>query len=141
MRLISTLWETVKWKKALGWYIGLTIFVWLSYDPANGPIVAIILIQIMVTIIAIMLILSVWYEMIANRTIINRPVTGLPILWLFSTVIENIIIFDDDDASGRLLQMNDWCDENCDGKWKYCRHGYFVFRKKTDAMGFKLRWM
>ena len=135
MTLLSTLWNTVKWKKVLYWYIGLTIMFWFAYDPANGPIVIAIAGQIGMTILAIMPVMMVWSSVITGRN------EGFPILWIFSTVVKDIQIFDKDDVSGQLFQMKHWCDENCSGKWKYCKHGYFVFRKKTDAMGFKLTWL
>lgn len=133
MILLPTLWKTVKWKKVLCWYIGLTIFFWLNYDPSNGPFAIAILGQIAMTLFTIMIIIMVWSGVITG----NKE--GLPILWLFSTVVKDIEIFDEE--SGQLLHMKYWCDENCNGKWKYCQHGYFVFRKKTDAMAFKLMWI
>jgi len=133
MILLSTLWDTVKWKKALCWYIGITIIFWFSYDPANGPLAMAIMGQIGMTILVSMAIVMAW------SGVINRNKEGLPILWLFSTVVKDVEIFDEE--TGQLPQMKYWCDENCNGKWRHCKHGYFVFRKKTDAMGFKLRWM
>lgn len=133
MILLPTLWQTVKWKHVLVWYVLLTSLFWFHYDPVNGPIAIAIMGQIGMTIFAVCIILGVW-----NKVIVGHG-EGFPILWLFSVVVKDIRIFDDD-ASGRLLQMKYWCDENCNGKWKYCEHGYFVFRKKTDAMAFKLVW-
>ncbi len=133
MILLSTLWETIRWKKTLSWYIGISLVFWFGYDPANGPIAIAIMGQIGMTILTGMAILMVWSGVIGDRR------EGLPLLWLFSTVVIDIQLFDIEDE--KLTQIKDWCDENCDGKWKYCHHGYFVFRKKTDAMAFKLCWL
>ena len=38
-----------------------------------------------------------------------------------------------------FIERKKWCKLNTEGKWIHCEHGYFDFRKKTDAMAFKLR--
>lgn len=133
MILLSTLWQTVKWKHILFWYAVISLAFWFSYDPSNGPIAIAIAGQIAMTIFAIIIIASVW-----NKVIYGYG-EGFPILWIFSTVVKDIRIFEKTEGD-RLIQMEDWCQETCQGKWRHCEHGYFVFRKKTDAMAFKLVW-
>ncbi len=134
MILLPTLWKTVKWKPVLFYYIFITVWFWFSYDPSYGPLAIAILGQIAMTALAGITIIMVWSSVITG----NKE--GLPILWIFSTVVKDIEIFDEEESI-QLLQMKYWCKENCNGKWQYCQHGYFVFRKKSDAMGFKLRWV
>lgn len=134
MILLPTLWKTVKWKPVLFWYAAITLWFWISYDPSNGPLAIAITGQLGMTILAVIVIMFVW-----NRVITGHK-EGFPLLWIFSTVVKDIRIFKKTEDI-RLMQMEDWCQENCNGKWRYCEHGYFVFRKKTDAMGFKLRWL
>ena len=132
MILLPTLWQTVRWKHVLFWYTLLTLIFW-SYDPSNGPVAIAIVGQMGMTILAIIIIFSVW-----NKVIYGYG-EGFPILWIFSTVVKDIRIFKKTEDE-RLLQMEHWCNTNCQGKWHHCKHGYFVFRKKTDAMAFKLVW-
>ena len=133
MILLSTLWKTVKWKHVLFWYSVISLAFWFSYDPSNGPIAIAIMGQIAMTILAVWIILGVW-----NKVIVGHS-EGFPILWIFSTVVKDIRIFRKTEGP-RLIQMEYWCRETCQGKWRHCEHGYFVFRKKTDAMAFKLVW-
>jgi len=133
MMLLSTLWQTVKWKHVLFWYVAISFAFWFSYDPSNGPVAIAILGQIGMTMFAIMIIFSVWHKVIYGQG------EGFPIVWIFSTVVKDIRISEKTDGIG-LMQMKDWCQENCNGKWHHCEHGFFVFRKKTDAMAFKLVW-
>lgn len=133
MILLPTLWETVKWKHVLFWYVAISFAFWFSYDPSNGPLSIAIIGQLGMTILAVMVILSVWSSVITGR------IEGFPIIWIFSTVVKDIRIFEKTEDI-RLMQIKCWCRENCIGKWRHCEHGYFVFRKKTDAMAFKLVW-
>ena len=133
MILLPTLWQTVKWKHVLFWYAAISLVFWFNYDPANGPIAIAIMGQLGMTIFAVMIIMSVWNSVITGHK------EGFPILWIFSTVVKDIRISEKTDGIG-LMQMEHWCEENCNGKWCHCKHGYFVFRKKTDAMAFKLVW-
>lgn len=133
MILLPTLWQTVKWKHVLFWYAAISFAFWFSYDPANGPLAIAIIGQLGVTIFAVMIIMSVWNNVITGHK------EGFPILWIFSTVVEDIRIVTKGNRP-HPKTMVEWCDENCNGKWHHCEHGYFVFRKKTDAMAFKLRW-
>lgn len=134
MILLPTLWETVKWKKVLFWYMLISLGMVFGYDPNNAPFEIAILAHIGMTILIIMIVLMVWGKIIYGKG------EALPLIWIFSTVVKDIRIFKKTEGS-RLLLMKLWCDENCNGKWRYCQHGYFVFRQKTDAMGFKLRWI
>ncbi len=134
MILLPTLWKTVKWKHVLFWYAAITLFFWFQYDPAFGPISIMIIAQVAMTILAVMIIMSVWHKVIYGYG------EGFPILWIFSTVVKDVRI-PPKGHTPLLKQMKHWCQENCEGKWSYCEHGYFVFRKKTDAMGFRLRWL
>lgn len=133
MILLPTLWQTVKWKHVLCWYAAISFAFWFSYDPSNGPIAIAIVGQIGMTMFVIMIIFSVWHKVIYGHG------EGFPILWIFSTVVKDIRIFEKAEGT-RSIQMKYWCQENCNGKWRHCDHGYFVFRKKTDAMAFKLVW-
>ena len=133
MMLLPTLWQTVKWKHILFWYVVISLAFWFSYDPSKGSIVIAIIGQIGMTFLAIIVILGVW-----NKVIVGHS-EGFPILWIFSTVVKDVRI-PPKWHRPLLGQMKHWCQENCEGKWNYCEHGYFVFRKKTDAMAFKLVW-
>lgn len=136
MTLLPTLWQTVKWKHVLFWYAAITLAFWLGYDTSKGPIAIAIMGQIGMTFIAITIILGVW-----NRVITGCS-EGFPIVWIFSTVVKDVRILpkEDEPQLKQLKKMKNWCQENCNGKWRHCEHGYFVFRKKTDAMAFKLVW-
>jgi len=133
MILLPTLWETVKWKKVLLWYTVISLFFWFNYDPTDAPLAIAIMAHIGVTIFAIMTIFSVWSSVITGR------IEGFPIVWIFSIIVKDIRIFEKVEGA-RLMEMKHWCEENCIGKWRHCEHGYFVFRKKIDAMGFRLTW-
>ncbi len=133
MILLPTLWQTVKWKHVLFWYAAITLWFWFSYDPSNGPLAIAIIGQLGMTTFAVMIIMSVWNNVITGHK------EGFPILWIFSTVVKDIRL-PPKGHTPLLNQMKHWCQENCEGKWCHCKHGYFVFRKKTDAMAFKLVW-
>ena len=135
MILLPTLWQTVKWKHVLFWYTLISLVFWFGYNPANGPLALAIIGHIGVTILAIMLIFSVWHKIIYGH-----GEGGFPIIWIFSIIVKDIRVFEKTEGV-RLMQMKQWCEENCIGKWRHCQHGYFVFRKKTDAMGFRLTWV
>ena len=38
-------------------------------------------------------------------------------------------------------EFNDWCKENCDGKWVVHNECWILFELDTDTMAFKLRWI
>jgi len=61
---------------------------------------------------------------------------GWPLVWIMSTTADIVIPYD----SGKGSQARYWCKENLNGEWIHCRHGYFAFRRKDDAMAFKITW-
>ena len=37
--------------------------------------------------------------------------------------------------------IDNWCDQNCKGKWSWLEATMWGFELEEDAMAFKLRWM
>ena len=134
MILLSTLWKTIEWKIIFFWYIFISLILLFPGSPLSFMLVSIIIVQMILSFIFILFILVSW-----NKVIFGH-VEGLPILWIFSTVVEDIRVFEDEDCV-RLLDMKDWCSDNCNKKWRHCKHGYFVFRSKQDAVLFKMSWV
>ena len=129
MRLITTLWSTVNWKKVLFWYmIGMLI---VSFNEKNDISVIIISIFVMTFIVMIVMLMT-WNQVIHGYS------EGFPVVWIWSYVVSDVKIFKKDQG---FIERKKWCKLNTEGKWIHCEHGYFAFRKKTDAMAFKLRWL
>lgn len=133
MILLPTLWKTVKWKPILFWYTVVTLLFWFSYDPSKGPLLIAMSGQAAMTVMAALIIFMVWDDVVTDRH-------GLTLSWLFSTVVKDIRVFENKN-SDLLWEMKDWCSDNCSKKWRHCKHGYFVFRSKHDALLFKMTWV
>lgn len=125
MTLLSIFWKTVYWKSSLFLYVAISLFFWLNYDPFYHSIVILVVAQIAMTILAVMLIIEIW---------VGFP----PALWIFSAAVSCVRILSE--KYSFLMKMKHWCDENCNEKWYYCEHGYFIFREEADAVAFKLKW-
>lgn len=39
------------------------------------------------------------------------------------------------------MDQREWCYENCQGLWRYCFSGHFLFESEKDAAWFALRWV
>ena len=134
MRLISTVWQTVRWRKLLFWYASLSMLVWISWyrnRHVDPELIISIVGQVSMTVLFLFILMGVW------SNAIHRYKEGFPLTWIFSFVVTDLRVFDDD---LRLQQIKDWCSEMCDGKWRHCRQGYFTFKKREDAVAFKLRY-
>ena len=131
MRLISTLWTAINLKKFIIWYVIGMVLASLNYFDDARPI-AIMAGVAVVHIFLGMILLMAWNKVIHGQT------EGFPLLWIWSYVFHEVKVFETDTL---LYEMTIWCRENCEGKWIHCEHGYFSFRKKTDLVAFKLRFI
>jgi len=128
MRLYQTLPKTIKWKKVLIWYFILLSFIF--YSALNGTNTSTIT---LFGVLGLHFIICIVCLMVFNA-LIHGHSEGFPIIWIFSTIYEKPIIYD----SLEGLEYRYWCKDNLQGKWIHCRHGFFVFQRKDDAMAFKL---
>lgn len=131
MRLISTLWPTVRWKPLAIWYVLITIFFGIEFIHAQDTFFSVGRF-ICLNVVFLMLILMVWNKVLYGHS------EGFPILMIWSHVVPDIKVFEEGVA---LTEMKEWCRLNCKGKWVHCTHGCFSFKNKYDAVGFKLRWI
>lgn len=133
MRLISTLWGTVKWKHVLLWNVILAVAMWWP-DPEH-TIGLKIGGQLCIIYLDMIIIMGVW------NSIINGSYQIYSHVWLFSHVVEDVRVLKNKKSRFKSTEMEEWCTENSKGQWRYCEHGYFAFRKLNDAFAFKLRWI
>ena len=138
MRLYETLSKVVRWRWLLKWYLislALTWFIVIQGLWYQEAYILYLFVSIAGTFsftsLAAIVVMSVFGRAIYGT---NEKWT---IIWPFRIISEEPIDFDSEEGLERRL----WCYDNLRSKWIHCRHGYFAFKRKDDAMAFKLRWL
>ncbi len=138
MRLYKTLSKVVRWRWALKWYLislALTWFVVIQGLLYQKAYILYLFVSIAgtfsFTALAAIIVMSVF-----GRAIYGNK-DKWPIIWPFRIIAEEPVDFDSEEGLERRL----WCCDNLRSEWIHCRHGYFAFKRKDDAMAFKLRWL
>jgi hypothetical protein len=108
---------------------------WLSYS-YWGMWAQFNLMWILYFIILLMILGGVW-----ARSIHGTPEAYVGFTWIWAHTFKDPELAPHYDSE-RAMRMRMWCYENIDGGWVQCRNGnWFAFRKKSDAMAFKLTWL
>lgn len=133
MRLFSHICiKTVKWRVVLFWFAVIMTLMTLGHW--NW-------VQIAVTWVCgiallFMIVCGVWARSIHG---IPEVYAGFSWIWAHSFKEPELAPHY---ISRRAMEMRMWCRDNAEGGWTQCRNGgYFAFRKKSDAMAFKLTWL
>ena len=141
MRVISLLLGNMQWKVLATTYFVVTL-------PTTTKIGHVTLSAIAINHMAAALVCFIVFCLGTNWVINRSKHNGAALDWMFATVVEDIQILDEQVNpkinpfnAQKLEAMKAWCRTNCLGSWRHTHYGYFVFKKKSDALAFKLAWV
>ena len=112
MRLITTLWPTIKWKPLFIWNIVLIILAGVTND--------VTILMIVVGIVGVILLNTMLVLMVWNKVLYGQ-IEGYPIISIWNHIVADIQITDIN--AGISWKMKQWCMNNCKGKWLHDRRG------------------
>lgn len=141
MRVITMLTRRMKWN-----VLGVTYFVVTL--PTTTKLGQVVMFALVMNHIVAILVCFVVFCLGTNWVINRSKHNGAALDWMLATVITDIQIPDKNANpkinpfdEQKLTLMKEWCDKNCTGQWRHCLYGYFIFKKKSDALAFKLAWV
>lgn len=134
MRLFSHICiKTVKWRLVAAWSI--LIMGWMTYSYWGMWAQFVIVWGIYFCLMGI-IVGGVW-----ARSIHGMPEAYVGFSWIWAHSLREPELSPPYDSNKAAI-MRIWCHENLEGGWTQCRNGgFFAFRKKSDALAFKLRWL
>jgi len=145
MRLFRTFYNQVRWERFLLWIslanVCMMAFSFQVVVSQNAIAMTFVIIGIIIcNLFFVSIVMGIFAKTIHGKEsfIDIEYLIFWPLNWLFFSYTDAIVVsYESLDGA----EMRVWCDVNCEGKWIQCRHGYFAFRKKSDLVAFKLRWL